>query len=114
MTHSIDAQNKRLGRVASEAARFLSGKESVNYAKNKITGDFVTITNASKLVISEKKSLGKKYVTYTMYPGGLKSETLSERRKRKGIVDVLHKAVRGMLPANKLRPRILKRLKITE
>jgi len=111
---TIDAQNKKLGRIASEAAIMLMGKDSAQYQSNTIPDDIVHITNAAKMDLSEKKLKEKKYTNYTGYQSGLSYIPISKVLKEKGYQEVFKKAVRGMLPANKLRPLMLKNLKITE
>lgn len=110
----IDAQNKILGRVASEAAMALMGKHKASYEPQKITGEDVHIINASKLKFSDKKLRESEYKRYTGFPSGLKSRTLGEVITKKGYGEVIAKAVRGMIPANKLRTDILKKLKVTD
>jgi large subunit ribosomal protein L13 len=111
---TIDATNKKLGRLASEIAQLLMGKDLVDYARNKAPNRDVKVTNAGKMSIDEKKKLTKEYVRYTGYPGGLKKEKLGALVARKGNADALKKAVRGMLPSNKLRPGMLKHLIIED
>jgi large subunit ribosomal protein L13 len=112
--HTIDAQAKRLGRVASEAASILMGKDSVTFAKNKVPSVKVTIVNASKAAIDNKKMEQKDYVTYTGFPGGLYNEKLGELVVRKGYGEAFKQAVRGMLPKNKLTDKMMKNLTVTE
>lgn len=109
-TYTIDAAGKRLGRVASEAAKVLMGKNSVNYAPNKEGDTTVVIENVSALVISDKKKREKMYRSHSQYPGGLTEETLAHLIARKGVGEAVRKAVDGMLPKNKLRTPRLKRL----
>lgn len=104
---TIDATNKTLGRVASAAAKALLGKHSTDFAKNTTTKVGVTITNASKVVISGNKHGQKKYVRYSGYPGGQKIESYAMLVARRGHKEVIRRAVLGMLPKNKLQtPRI--------
>jgi large subunit ribosomal protein L13 len=110
---SIDASGRPLGRVASEAAMYLLGKKSVAFVKNEIAPVRVTITNVSKISISEKKMKEKSYLSYTGYPGGLNSLTMTQLISKKGLKEVVEKAVDGMLPRNKLRKERMKRLTIT-
>jgi large subunit ribosomal protein L13 len=112
--YTIDAKGKKIGRVASEVAKILMGKNKVSYAKNRAPEVAVTITNASKLSISEKKRTAKKYVRFSGYAGGIKFEALENLAERKGYGEALRHAVKGMLPGNKLRPRMMKRLTIEE
>jgi len=112
--YTIDAKGRPFGRVASEAASALLGKKSVHYVKNKVLPVKVTITNASKVAISEKKMDANKYLRYTGYPGGLKTLTMKQFIEKKGVAAVLHKTVDGMIPRNKLRKERMKRLTITD
>lgn len=114
LTYTIDASGKTLGRVASDAAQALLGKKSAQFVKNKVLPVTVTIENAKKLRIPEKKVLEKTYVRYTGYPGGLRTMKLSEFIQKKGITEVLKKTVDGMLPRNKLRKERMKRLNVSE
>lgn len=114
LTHTIDAKGKRLGRIASEAAKILMGKDRVTYARNRAPEVSVTITNVSKLLIAEKKRSTKKYVRFSGYPGGIKFEALEDLAKRRGYGEVVRNAVKGMLPGNKLRPGMMKRLTVKE
>jgi large subunit ribosomal protein L13 len=109
----IDAAGKRLGRVATEAASVLIGKNSPDFAKNEIADVTVKIENASKMDIpvAREKEI---YQSYSGYPGGLRSETLSHLGKRLGFAEVLKRTISGMLPKNKLRKPTLHNLKINE
>lgn len=113
LKYEIDASGKALGRVASDAAQALLGKKSAHYVQNFVLPVEVTITNASKLVVAEKKAKQKEYVRYTGYTGGLRTTTLNELRDKKGIEEVIRIAVDGMIPRNKLRKERMKRLTIT-
>ena len=114
MEHNIDATEKKLGRIASEAAILLMGKNSPDFAKNIVADIKVNIINASNLNLSNKKMETKEYKRYSGYPGGLKIRKMSEVINKKGIGEVVKKAVYGMLPANKLRAKMMKNLIITE
>ncbi len=114
MKHIIDAKNKKLGRVATEAAVFLMGKDTPFFAKNIAPEIEVEVINASKLDISEKKKREKIYDTYSGYPGGLKHQTLGTMIVEKGAGEAIRKAIMGMLPKNKLRDVMLTHLTITE
>lgn len=111
-TLEIDASGKRIGRVATEAAKYLMGKNSPAYKPHQPSGNQVLITNAEKLVIPLKKQREKRYVSYSGYPGGKKEKTLMQTMADKGIEEVLRKAVYGMLPDNKLRKVMMKNLSI--
>ena len=113
-TYTINAQGKKLGRVAAEAASVLLGKKSAHFVKHKIISPKVEITNASKLAISETKMDTKVYLRYSGYPGGLKSESATYLSKRKGYGALLENAIYGMLPKNKLRKGRMRLLSISE
>jgi large subunit ribosomal protein L13 len=112
-TFTIDAAGRPLGRVASEAASALLGKNSTNYVRNFVIPTQVTITNASKLAIAEKKMLQKEYDHYTGHVAGRRVITLGKLAEKKGLEEVLRRAVDGMIPRNKLRKERMKRLTIT-
>lgn len=114
MKYTIDAQGKKLGRVASEAASRLMGKHSVSFARNVVTPDKVEITNISKADVSANKKAKDVYVTYTGHRGGLNKESLGHLIARRGMTEVLRKAITRMLPSNKLRDLRLKNLTIKE
>lgn len=110
-THTIDATGKVLGRLASEIAIFLRGKHKSNFVPYQDMGDFVIVKNVNKLKITGKKAVLKKYFRHTGYLGGLKEIPFKKLFKEKPA-EVLRKAVFGMLPKNKLRAKMIKRLKI--
>ncbi|MBI5138529.1 MAG: 50S ribosomal protein L13 [Candidatus Vogelbacteria bacterium] len=110
----IDAKSKSLGRIASEAAFVLMGKNNPAYAKNKLQPGIVHITNASKLISTGQKLTKKVYTRYTGFPGGKIELSQAQIIEKKGHGDVLMKAIRGMLPANKLRAKMLKNVRITD
>ncbi len=112
MKYTIDAQDKKIGRIASEAAALLMGKSSTSFAKNKVAEVKVEIINADKADVNAKKKVGAKYVTYTGFRGGLNSEKLGDLITRKGMIEVLKRAVYNMIPDNKLRTSRLKNLTI--
>ena len=114
ISYTIDAKGKRLGRVASDAAQALLGKKSAKFVKNKVLPVTVTIENASKLMIPEKKVLEKTYVRYTGYPGGLRTLTMKQFIEKKGVKEVVKKTVDGMLPRNSLRKERMKRLIVND
>jgi large subunit ribosomal protein L13 len=114
MKYTLDAQNKGVGRVATQATAFLLGKNRADFAKNKIPDVTVEIKNTSKAKIDLKKALQKTYSQYSGYPGGLKQPTMAKTIERKGYSEVFRKAVSGMLPKNKLRAKMMNNLIITE
>ncbi len=109
-THTIDANGKPLGRLATEIAKLLRGKHKPSFVPYKNGGDFVVIENVEKMKLTGKKMKQKVYYRHSGYPGGLKSITL-ETLFKKNPKEVLKKAVWGMLPKNKLRKKMIKRLK---
>ena len=111
---TIDAQNRSIGRVATEAAMALMGKDKADYQPNVDPTTKVTIENASKAKITQKKMKTKVYTRYTQYPGGLRKRTLEELIDKKGYEEVFKKAVYGMLPDNKLRRLMMNNLVITK
>ena len=112
-TYTIDATDRTLGRVCSEAAHALLGKRSVHFAKNKAIPVTVTINNASKLHLPARRTKGKVYTRYTGYPGGFYEMTMEEMITKKGIAEVVKKTVDGMIPRNKLRKPRMKNLVVT-
>jgi len=108
-THTIDATNKVLGRLASVIAQLLRGKHKPDFAPHKDEGDFVVVKNADKVKITGKKMEQKKYYRYSGYPGGLKELPLKKLFARDPN-EVLREAVLGMLPKNRLRAKMIKRL----
>ena len=112
-TYTIDAAGKRMGKVATEAATVLMGKNHADFSKHIMSDVLVTIENANQLDIPEKK-LGEIYQSYSGYPGGRKEETLGHLKQRLGITVALERTIGGMLPNNKHKKRLLKQLTITE
>jgi large subunit ribosomal protein L13 len=112
--HIIDAQNKKIGRVATEAAKLLMGKDTPEFARNIAPDVHVEIINTSKADISEAKKGDKYYLTYSGYPGGQKKEFLGKLIERKGSPEVFIRAVKGMLPKNKLQAVMMTKLTVTE
>lgn len=114
MKHTIDAKDQKIGRVATEAASVLMGKNRSDFTRNKFPEIEVEVINASQMAITEKKKDEKEYPYYSGYPGGLRFEKLSHTLNKKGVSEVLRKAVFGMLPKNKLRSRMIQNLKVVE
>lgn len=110
-TYTIDAAGKSIGRVASEAAKALMGKTRADYTPNKRSDVQVTVMNAGKLHISEKKRQQKIYTTYSGYPGGQKRESLASLKARKPG-EVIVRAVKRMLPRNTMLTARMKNLKV--
>jgi len=111
-TYTIDATDRTLGRVASEAAHALLGKRSALVAKNRTHPITVVIENAKKLHLPARRVAGKVYTHYTGYPGGLRSVGMAEVIEKKGIEEVVRKTVDGMIPRNRLRTPRMKNLVI--
>lgn len=107
----IDAQGQVVGRLATEIADILRGKDTAQYTPHADGGDYVIVVNASKIVFTGNKLKDKKYEWYTGYMGGLKSLT-AEQMIDRHPEDILVKAVKGMLPKNKLADAIIKKLKV--
>lgn len=109
--HVIDASGKVLGKLATQAATLLMGKHKPTFSPNLDTGDFVVIINAEKVQVSGGKEEKKVYYRHSGYPGGLKSVSLEEMMQA-DPTRVIEKAVKGMLPTNRLRAVRLKKLKV--
>jgi len=112
--HTIDAQGEKIGRIASRAAAVLMGKHSASFAKNAVSGDAVEIVNASKVDITARKKIGTLYVTYTGHRGGINRESLGRLIDRRGMKEVFRRAVRRMLPDNKLQDIRMKNLTVKD
>lgn len=112
--HTIDATNKKLGRIASEAAKILMGKNLPSFKRNEVPAVSVVIENASKIDISAKKLLSMRHERYSGYPGGRKVLSARHVVAKKGYSELFRKAVFGMLPTNRLRARMIKYLIIKE
>jgi len=110
VTHTIDATDRTLGRVASEAAHALLGKRSVHFTKNMALPMTVIVENASKMHLPSTRTKGKIYTRYTGYPDGLREMTMEEMITKKGIEEVVKKTVDGMIPRNRLRAPRMKNL----
>jgi large subunit ribosomal protein L13 len=109
--HTIDATGKVLGRLAAEVAVLLRGKHKPNFVHHQDLGDFVVVKNIEKIKFTGKKFKNKKYYHHSGYLGGLKEISL-EKLFKKNPGRVLRMAVWGMLPKNKMRAKIIKRLKV--
>ena len=107
----VDAEGKTLGRLATQIADTLRGKGKPQYTPHVDTGDFVVVVNAEKIAVTGNKMDEKMYYRHSGYPGGLKERTLREQLERRPT-DVLRKAVKGMLPRNRLARQQLLKLKI--
>lgn len=109
--HVIDAGGKILGRVATEVATILMGKKKPMYVPYLDTGDYVVVTNASKVKLTGSKMQTKTYTSHSGYPGGLKVETFDKMIIRKPEF-VFEHAVKGMLPHSRLGQQMIKKLKV--
>lgn len=109
--HLIDAKGKILGRLAGDIAKYLMGKHKPNFVPYLDNGDFVVVTNASRVKVTGNKSEQKLYTRHSGYPGGLKQEKFSSLVVRRPVAIIEH-AVRGMLPKNKLGQEMFKKLKV--
>jgi large subunit ribosomal protein L13 len=109
--HVVDAEGQTLGRLASVIAEVLAGKRSAWYTRRADAGDFVVVVNAEKIAVTGNKLQDKRYWRHSGYPGGIKSRTLAEQLERRPE-EVLRKAVRGMLPKNRLGRKQLLKLKV--
>ncbi len=109
--HLIDAEGQVLGRLATKAANLLMGKQKVNYVPYLDNGDFVVVTNATKVKVTGKKAEQKVYTRHSGYPGGLKQESFDKLIIRRPTAIIEH-AVSGMLPKNRLGREMVKKLKV--
>ena len=107
----VDAQDKVLGRMATEIGRVLRGKHKPIFAPNLDAGDFVIVVNARGVKLTGKKSSDKIYYRHTEYPGGIRERSAAEMLIEKPE-QVIRLAVRGMLPKNRLSRKLLTKLKI--
>ena len=109
----LDARDETLGRLSSKIASILMGKNKAQYTPHNDLGDYVVVVNAEKIRVTGNKDIQKKYYKHTGYPGGLKSSTFSEIIK-KNPENLILKAVKGMLPKNKLSSSMISKLKVYE
>jgi large subunit ribosomal protein L13 len=107
----VDAEGQTLGRLATRIADTLRGKRKPEYTPHIDTGDFVVVVNAEKISVTGNKREDKIYYRHSGYPGGLRERTFAEEIERRPT-EVLRKAVKGMLPRNRLARRQLTKLKI--
>lgn len=107
----VDANGKVVGRLASEVAKILRGKNKPQFTPHVDTGDFVIVVNAAKIVMTGKKLAQKVYYHHSGYPGGIKSAKASDLIKQKPQ-EVIRHAIAGMLPKNSLGRKLLKKVKI--
>ncbi len=107
----VDAEGQTLGRLATQIADALRGKRKPEYTPHVDTGDFVIVVNAEKISVTGNKMTEKMYRRHTGYPGGLRERTLAEMLEQRPE-EVIRKAVRGMLPRNRLARRQITKLKV--
>jgi large subunit ribosomal protein L13 len=107
----VDAEGQTLGRLATRIADALRGKRKPEYTPHVDTGDFVVVVNAEKIHVTGNKMEQKRYWRHSGYPGGIKSRTLAEMLDRRPE-EVIRKAVKGMLPRNRLARKQLTKLKV--
>jgi large subunit ribosomal protein L13 len=107
----VDAADETLGRLASRIARVLEGKHKPTYAPNLDSGDHVIVLNASRIAVTSDKRETKLYIRHSGYPQGYKEETLGQLLERRPE-EVIRRAVKGMLPRNRLGAQQLRKLKV--
>ena len=107
----LDATDKTLGRLSAKISSILMGKNKAQYTPHNDLGDYIVIINAEKVKVTGNKDIQKKYYRHSGYPGGLKSSTFSEIIE-KNPEDIILKAVKGMLPKNKLSNSMISKLKV--
>jgi large subunit ribosomal protein L13 len=107
----VDVENKVLGRIATQIANVLRGKNKPIFTPSVDTGDFVIVLNADKIALTGKKLTDKMYYRHSEYPGGLKSISAGKLIE-KDVEQVIRKAVKGMLPKNKLSRHMINKLKV--
>jgi len=110
--YHIDVKGRTLGKVATGIANLLRGKNKPYFVPNLDCGDFVVITNMDGIVLTGKKETQKLYRTHSTYQGHMKAVTPAELRAKGQTEKILIEAVKGMIPANKLRDDIMRKLKI--
>jgi large subunit ribosomal protein L13 len=107
----VDASGQTLGRLATQLADILRGKRKPQYTPHVDVGDFVVVVNAEKIAVTGNKRAAKRYYRHSGYPGGLRSRTLDDMLQRRPE-EVIRKAVKGMLPRNRLARKQLTKLKV--
>ena len=107
----MDAEGQTLGRLASKVAKMLRGKHKTNFTPHVDCGDNVIVTNAEKIQLTGNKWTDKTYIRHTGYPGGQR-EITAEQLKEKDVTRVIEKAVKGMLPKNKLGAELFRNLRV--
>ena len=106
----VDAENKILGRLSSEIAKVLRGKNNAYFTPNFDCGDYVIVLNSDKIKLTGKKWKEKKYIRHTGYPGGQRETTPLKIKEDKSSKFIIEKAVKGMLPKNRLGRKLFRNL----
>lgn len=114
MKYTIDAKGRVPGRIATEVAVLLMGKNRTDFAKNTIPAVEVEVVSAGEMKLDQKKMTDKSYHHHSGYPGSLKTASMKQVVEKKGAKEVLRRAIYGMLPKNKLRPKMMLNLKIQD
>src|SRR3989338_1316865 len=112
--YMIDAEGKRLGKIASEVAMILMGKNDPSFERHLLSGNQVKIVNASKMDISERRLNETHHISYSGYPGGQKIQSLGHTARKKGYGELIRRSVFGMLASNRLKNKMMKNLLISE
>lgn len=112
--HILDASGKKIGRIASTAAKLLMGKQTTSFVRNRPAGISVEIINASKADISSGKKFETLKASFSGFPSGIKTPTVGYILEKKGARELFRRAIAGMLPKNKLQKDMLKHLTISE
>ncbi|MBV9575071.1 MAG: 50S ribosomal protein L13 [Gammaproteobacteria bacterium] len=107
----VDASGKVLGRLATQIAKYLRGKHKPEYTPHADAGDYVIVINASEIEVTGKKEQEKMYYSHSGYPGGIKEITF-EKLQAKDPIQIIERAVKGMLPKNPLGRAMLRKLKV--
>ena len=107
----VDADGRTLGRLATQIADALRGKNKTEYTPHIDTGDFVVVVNAEKITVTGNKRADKRYYRHSGYPGGLKVRTFEDELTRRPE-EIIRRAVRGMMPRNRLARKQLTKLKV--
>lgn len=107
----VDAQDKVLGRLATQIAKYLRGKHKPEYTPHTDAGDYIVVINADKIGVTGKKGQDKMYYDHSGFPGGIK-EVNFDKLRAKNPVEIIERAVRGMLPKNPLGRAMLRKLKV--
>ncbi|MGN7614344.1 50S ribosomal protein L13 [Magnetococcales bacterium HHB-1] len=108
----VDAEDKILGRLASEVAKRLRGKHKPIYSPNLDTGDYIVVVNADKIRLTGNKRENKKFYYHTRYPGGIKSVPIKEELAGKYPERVVQRAIKGMMPKTRMGRKMLLKLKV--